>query len=166
MLTLILMRHAEAQNPLDSDDHARRLTPRGVSQAKIAAELLKGWGITPELVICSDAERAVETANIVSDSLSYGDKGILKVPFLYKSYTTQELVDCFADCVDGSKESGAECVLCVAHNPDLSYRADALMSEPLPVAFPTAGVLVLGFEAERWCDISARSAFVLRSSFL
>ncbi len=160
------MRHAEAQNPLDSDDHARRLTAHGVSQVKIAAELLKGWGITPEVVICSDAERAVETANILCESLTSGNKGILQVPFLYHSYTTQELVDCFAGYADGSKESGAECILCVGHNPDLSYRADALMSDPLPVAFPTAGVLVLGFEAERWRDISARSAFVLRSSFL
>lgn len=165
MLTLILMRHAEAQTPFDLDDRARRLTVRGASQAKIAAELMTGWGIAPELTICSDAKRAVETADIVCESLKSGCKDILKVPFLYQSYTTQDLVDCFADHADGSKEPGAECVLCVGHNPDLSYRADALMSEPLPVAFPTAGVLVLGFEAERWRDISARSAFVLRSSF-
>ncbi len=160
------MRHAEAQTPLGIDDHARRLTGHGAEQAKKAACILSGWGVMPEVMVCSDAARAVETSRIVLDALKSECDSVLQLPFLYQSYTTQELIDGLAAAVQDSNKPGAECVMCVGHNPDLSYRADALMAEPLPAAFPTSGVLVLGFDAERWSDITARSAFVLRSSFL
>lgn len=166
MLTLILMRHAEAQLSSDCDDHERRLTPRGVSQAQYAAKLLSGWGIAPDVTLCSDAKRALETVDTMLSTLNVAGSSVRSMPFLYQSYTTQVLVDNLAAVAEEFGSANTDCLLCVGHNPDLSYRADALMSEPLPVAFPTSGVLVLGFDVERWRDVSARSAVVLRSSFL
>ena len=163
MLTLILMRHAEAGSA--SSDYERKLSSRGQTQAAKVGELIRGWGLCPDLVISSGVKRTVETADIVSSAFTVPPLRTVETS-LYESYTTQHLLDVMAKYGDYSSENAANCILVVAHNPDISYRADALMNEPLPVGFPTAGVVALIFDADRWTDVSARSGSLLRSSFL
>lgn len=79
---------------------------------------------------------------------------------LYDSYTTQEFIDCIASNAIGDN------LLVVAHNPDITYKASNLSVQPLPAAFPTAGILILDFDVVSWSDISARSGIMSFSNFL
>ncbi len=62
MSTLHLLRHAEAQwqAPGPGGDHARRLSARGIVQARGVGEHLRGAGI--ELILASSATRTMQTA--------------------------------------------------------------------------------------------------------
>ncbi|MBQ2321382.1 MAG: histidine phosphatase family protein [Bacteroidales bacterium] len=159
MLTLVLVRHGEAGYG-DGEDFERRLTARGKNQALNASLLLKGWGISPEIFIASDAVRAKETAQIMAEQVSER-KTIVYEHFLYEAYTTDELLGCLSQKAQESKT-----VALVAHNPDITYKASNLAAEALPCSFPTAGLLVLQFEDDDWANVSARSGRIAYSSFL
>jgi len=60
---LVLVRHAktEQQGPPAEGDHGRRLTTRGVSDARAAGRWLHEEGLVPHLVLCSTAMRAEQT---------------------------------------------------------------------------------------------------------
>lgn len=166
MLTLILVRHAEALSSFDASDHERKLTPRGEAQAVAAGLALNSWGITPSLCLSSDARRAVKTAELATKACGLMPSDMIFSAKLYQSYTTQQLIDNVASAVENhGAVSDADCVMVVGHNPDISYRADALSREPLPTSFPTAGVLALLFDADNWRNVSARSGSVLRTTF-
>lgn len=163
MLTLIIVRHGEATPFSEKGDHGRELTRRGQSQAEAAGNLIKGWGMTPSLCISSDAIRAKQTAARVTDVCGIPQGRVVYSNDLYLSYTTQELIDMVAREAD---PKDADCVVVVGHNPDVTYKADALSREPLAAAFPTAGVVAMIFDVDNWADVSARSGTIIRSSFL
>ncbi len=62
MSTLHLLRHAEAQwqAPGPGGDHARRLSARGVQQARGVGAHLRGAGVS--LILASSATRTLQTA--------------------------------------------------------------------------------------------------------
>lgn len=164
MLTLIIVRHGEASPFSDLGDHGRELTSRGHKQATAAGENIKAWGFAPSLCLCSDAARARQTAAHVVEACGLRQGRVVYSKMLYSSYTTQELIDAVAS--EASGIDGCDCVVVVGHNPDVTYKADALSHEPLPVAFPTAGVVALLFDVDNWADVGARSGTIIRSSFL
>ena len=63
MTTFIFVRHGNTNKPVDknADDLARTLTDKGREQARALGDTLKG--LKPDSVICSEAPRAVQTAN-------------------------------------------------------------------------------------------------------
>lgn len=165
MLILILARHAEASIISENGDHGRELSGRGLSQAAAAGETIKGWGLTPSICVSSDARRAVQTAGRIAEACGISQSHVVFTNRLYQSYTTQEFLELVASAVAKSGAPEADCVLVVGHNPDVTYKADALSREPLKAAFPTAGVIALLFDADDWSAVSARTGTILRSSF-
>ncbi len=158
MLRLALMRHGEAAFS-NGDDHDRPLTDRGIAQANSAALLLSQCGFAPTSILSSDAKRTRQTTQCIVDNLNVSAP-IVYNPMLYDSYTTQEFIDCIASSAVGQN------LLVVAHNPDITYKASNLSAQPLPAAFPTAGILILDFNVVSWSDISARTGFISFSNFL
>lgn len=61
MRTLILWRHAKAEDDHPGGDHARPLTARGTADAARVAAALKAAGHTPDLVLLSDSARTEGT---------------------------------------------------------------------------------------------------------
>lgn len=165
MLALILARHAEAPIISENGDHGRELSGRGLVQAAAAGEAIKGWGFSPSLCVSSDVRRAAQTAERIAETCGISQGCVVYTNRLYESYTTQELVELVASSVAKSRVPDADCVVVVGHNPDVTYKADALSREPLKAAFPTAGVVALLFDADDWSEVSARSGSILRSSF-
>lgn len=165
MLTLILARHAEASVLSENGDHSRELSGRGLVQAVAAGETIKGWGFTPSLCVSSDARRAAQTAGRIAETCGISQGCVVYANRLYESYTTQEFVEIVASAVAKSREPDADCVVVVGHNPDVTYKADALSRVPLKAAFPTAGVVALLFDVDDWSELSARAGTILRSSF-
>jgi phosphohistidine phosphatase len=59
--TLVLMRHAKAEQVPGRPDHDRGLTERGVTDARAAGTWLHAQGLVAELVICSTSVRTRQT---------------------------------------------------------------------------------------------------------
>ena len=72
MKNLILIRHAKSSwdNPWQ-DDHDRPLAERGLRDAPRMAKRLKQKGIFPDIMLSSTALRAIETAKITAQELSF-----------------------------------------------------------------------------------------------
>ena len=73
MKTLIILRHAEADNPSPGNsDFERSLTELGRQQAGRQGEFLRQSGVTVERVIASSARRVQETAGAVCAACGNG----------------------------------------------------------------------------------------------
>jgi len=59
--TLVLVRHAKSSWELDVDDHERPLSSRGRRDGVALGRLLHSAGLSPDLVLCSAAERTRQT---------------------------------------------------------------------------------------------------------
>ena len=158
MLTLVLMRHGQASFDA-SDDFSRRLSNVGRAQVLSVAQCLLAQDVKPDLIISSDAPRALSSADILTSVLCPTRR--LSSHLLYSEHTTQQ----FLDLISSSSVLSDKCVAVVAHNPDISYRAIRLSKSFSAVSFPTAGVVVLSFDAVSWSDVQPASADLLWCSF-
>ena len=78
MKRLLIMRHAKSSwKDSDLTDHERPLKKRGKNDAHQMGKLLKSKKIVPDMIICSTAQRAKETAELLADAMKYKDKIIL-----------------------------------------------------------------------------------------
>src|SRR6185295_11944842 len=113
MKTLLVLRHAKSSwnNPA-LDDHERGLNKRGRRDAPRMGELVREYGLTPDVVISSDAVRARLTAEAVAEAARYTGE-ILLDPRLYLA--------CPADILSrlSALRKNAETVMIVGHNPGL-----------------------------------------------
>ncbi len=67
---LVLWRHGEAEPAAGGDDRARRLTRRGLQQARVAARQIAALSPPPGVLVYSSAPRAAETAACAAEALA------------------------------------------------------------------------------------------------
>ena len=121
---LTLMRHGQAAlAPPRATDHQRQLTEVGVRQTRALGKQLALERLLPDLVISSDAERAVLTArNLLAGA---GETR----PLLLLS----DLYDCNSDeflaIVEEVADYSAAHVLVVGHNPSIAIVAEQLATQ-------------------------------------
>ncbi len=71
-MKLILIRHAEAiERGADIIDACRYLTPAGREFFRKTARTMRDHGVIPDLILTSPLLRAVQTADILAESLAY-----------------------------------------------------------------------------------------------
>lgn len=124
---LLIVRHAKsAWDTNSASDFERPLAARGLKDAPRMGAWLKEQGTIPDLVICSPAERAKQTAHIICKFLDYKKKKIQWEPKVYGA-GLEELEEVLADA---PKE--AQRVMLVGHNPGLEFLAIHLGGAPNP----------------------------------
>jgi phosphohistidine phosphatase len=166
MKTLYLLRHAKsAWNDDSLADHDRPLAPRGARAAKLIGRQLRKEAFRADCILCSTARRAMDTLEIVTAQLD-GDALEMPVHQERELYLTGEraLLERLRRLPDK-----VDTVMLVGHNPDLHYLAQKLAGDgakedlrSLAAKFPTAGLAVLEFPAERWSDIGPRAGKLTR----
>jgi phosphohistidine phosphatase len=138
---LIVMRHAKSawDTPAPSD-HERPLSSRGRRDApRVAKELCKrGWA--PELVVSSDATRARETWQRMSDAFDEVEARLL--PELYMAG-----LDAVRAAL-GDVPPTTSTVMVVGHNPGWEELVERLTQ--VQVRMTTANAALLGIEASSW----------------
>jgi len=117
---LIVMRHAKAQSTA-ADDHERRLTDRGETDARAAGEWLVAAGWRPDLLLVSSAARARQTAELVATALGSAPE-VVVIDELYDA-DAPEVVRICAERVGADVGSAAV----VGHNPTMVELALLLM---------------------------------------
>ena len=132
------MRHAYAVSAADfyGSDHDRPLSPKGVEAAKLLARELSASVPPPDVVLVSDAVRALETLKHLKDII--GEETDVK--------EIKELYDCSAGqlyniILENQKERGH--LLIVGHNPAVSQLYSMLSGEYTALAPAQSRTLIL-----------------------
>ncbi|AMR27796.1 phosphohistidine phosphatase [Hymenobacter psoromatis] len=153
MRTLYLMRHAKSSWSFDElSDQERPLNDRGRDDAPRMGKALAGRRIVPDLIVSSPAVRAMSTAVLVARELKYSSANIVVEPDIY-----QADVDTLLAVIRGLPDT-APAVLLTGHNPTLTDVANHLSPSPLSGEMPTAAVICLRFQTEKWVDIVPQNA--------
>ncbi|MEV0228502.1 histidine phosphatase family protein [Nonomuraea sp. NPDC050786] len=115
MRTLIVLRHAKADQILGLADRERPLTGRGERDAKRAGDEIRAAGLAPDVVLCSPALRTRRTAE-----LAFPEVEISYERDIYEAYPEDLL-----EVVRRTDPELSTVVLC-GHNPGVHELALAL----------------------------------------
>ncbi len=141
-MNLYLVRHGDAEKTQPGKrDEERKLLKEGREQVKAAAE---GWQyiITKLDLICSSPyKRAMETAEVIAQTFEY-DKEIVKDKSLGAGCFTKDLITLV-------NSLGAENIMVVGHQPDLSEHVSNLISSSgALVDFKKAAIAKISFNGK------------------
>ena len=145
MKRLLIMRHAKSSwADTGIDDWMRPLNDRGRRDAPRAGEWLRERGLTPDLIVTSDAVRARATAEAVAQACGYGGEAI-KEPSLYHA-TPENVIEVVARASDTARS-----LLIVGHNPGFEDLVSRLSGESHTM--PTAALFVFDVPIKSWSEM-------------
>jgi phosphohistidine phosphatase len=146
MKTLLVLRHAKSSwNDPELDDHERPLNERGRRDGPRMGELVREYGLIPDIVISSDAVRARLTAEAVAEAARYAGE-ILLDPHLYMASPAGILSRL------RTVREDAETVMIIGHNPGLEELVEQLTGERQDL--PTAALAHVVLEIDQWRDLT------------
>jgi phosphohistidine phosphatase len=142
---IVLVRHATAveTGPRGSDFH-RRLKKRGRREAAIMADATAARVGTPDLMISSPADRAIETARAFADRCGYPQARIEQREELYGGLLPEEFLRIVNDVDDVYSV-----VMLFGHDPSFSEFASFLVPG-FSDSIPKAGVVVIDATGKTW----------------
>ena len=150
---LILIRHAKSNwsDPF-ADDHARVLNDRGRASAPAIGSWMAKNDYSPDVVLCSDANRTTETADLILQQLAPQPALRLSAQIYHAApMTLLELI----------QRETADSLALIGHNPGIGMLANMLVAAvPHHTRFsdyPTCATAVIDFEINDWRAISPRS---------
>ncbi len=145
---LFLYRHAEAAPGHSSDgDRDRELTSKGISHANQMGSYLIASNFSVDHIFTSTALRAHQTAAITAEAMKMDTSAIALEEDLYNA-TTRTFFE-FIGKLDSSRNK----VMCVGHNPTITYLAEYLTRESIGDIVP-AGIVIIKFELASWNEVS------------
>ena len=146
MKTLLVLRHAKSSwSDPALDDHERPLNKRGRRDGPRMGQLVREYGLIPDVVISSNAVRARLTAEAVVEAARYAGQ-ILLDPHLYMASAGDILSRLRA------VREKAETVMIVGHNPGLEELVAQLTGERQDL--PTAALAQIVLPIHRWRDLT------------
>lgn len=127
-MRVYLVRHAESIDRIGTmPDSARYLTARGRAAFRETAARFRETGATPAFLFASPCVRAVQTAEILSETVRY-DGAVIVAPQLAPGFDMDGLNAVLDEC------AGAREVALVGHEPDLGRVLTLLLSLKTPYA--------------------------------
>ncbi len=150
MKTLLLVRHAKSDWPVDVEDFDRPLNEVGIINAPKMARLLKDKSVEIDTFISSPAQRALHTCELFSEVFA-------------KPYSTDKTLynpreSNFENLIYGLDDS-INSVALFSHNNGISNFANSLTDEI--VNLPTSGVVAYQIDCDKWSDFEmAKKTFL------
>ena len=139
------MRHAKSSwKDSNIADHKRPLKKRGKNDAKRMGKLLKSKKIIPDLIICSTAKRAQQTADHLIESMKYKNE-IVFTDALYMA-EPKDILTAIADHAQEQKT-----VLIIGHNPGSEALLQILTGKV--ESLPTASIAYTTAKIDKWKNI-------------
>lgn len=151
MKQVIIVRHGKAVPYGYDDDFTRDLRERGKSDAKLVSQELNKKGITPDQMISSPAKRAIKTARIFAENLSFNKKDIVEIEDIYGGLTTSEFIELIKKLPEEK-----ETVFFFGHNPGFYYFVSNLL-ENFYGDMPTTSTVGINFNIDSWNKVEART---------
>jgi phosphohistidine phosphatase len=148
MKSLTLFRHAKTERDSDSGrDFDRRLNDRGRSDAARMGEELQALNLGFDLILCSPATRAAETAQLAGISPRYDER-------IYDASAGQLL-----DIVRKADASIGR-LLMIGHNPGFERLASLLSGSSLDM--PTGSLAEIEFPVDNWAEVARGGGKLVR----
>lgn len=145
---LYLLRHAQsAEKQHGQADIDRPLTRLGMKQSLLIANYFTRQKTFPDMIMSSIADRAKATATLIAEKLGYESDRILHYDELYEASTRT-----FFEFVS-RLEYNLHHVLCVGHNPAISYLAEYLTKAEIGEMVP-AGMAIIQLNVDSWKEVS------------
>ena len=146
MKTLLVLRHAKSSwSDSALDDHERTLNQRGLRDGPRMGKLVREHGLTPDVIISSDAVRARLTAAAVAQAAGYR-QDIRFEEALYAASAADILA-----VLRTVTQATAGTVMIVGHNPGLEELVAQLTGEQPDL--PTAALAQIVLPIDRWRDL-------------
>ena len=160
--TLVLLRHAKAQQQGWDNDHERELTGRGRRDATAAGHWLVEHGIGADEVLCSTSERTQQTTESVWAS-GCPETEVHLDRRIYLA-TPERLLEVIHEA-----DEDADVLMVVGHAPGIPSLAELLCDgegsveghRKMAEGFPTSAVAVLHYSG-RWADLGFGDASLER----
>lgn len=148
--TLVLLRHAKSSwKDQTLGDFARPLAPRGRRAAPVIAQHLAATCPPPDLVLCSPAQRTLETWFHLAPHFPKVRVEMEPALYLADKATLLQALQGLPDTVG--------CSLIIGHNPGLEELANALCGsgqerdrKRMRAKFPTAAFAEIAIPADAW----------------
>lgn len=154
-LVLTLLRHAKSSwDEPGLADVMRPLNERGSKDAPEMGRRMRKSGVRPDLIVSSQATRALHTARIIAARIVYPEKDILEDGGIYTA-SADELLEFVRGLPDEKSD-----VMLVGHNPAFTDLANFFI-RPALENVPTCGMVRLALKARRWRDIKPKKASLL-----
>lgn len=142
MKTLLLLRHAKSSwNDPGIADFDRPLNERGLRAAPLVGRFMRERKLRPDLVICSPAARARETASLVIKAA--GLDAPLRFDERIYDATPARLFEIVSQIEDAASEA-----LLIGHNPGFEQLLERLTGEARRMATATLAFITL--DIEKW----------------
>ena len=152
MKTLYLVRHAKAvSSEFGIDDFKRALSSQGVDDAEAMGERLRQKGISPDFIVSSPTDRALETAHIFAQHLNYPFRQVALHEEIYEQ-GVEEVKSLIAQL-----NNAYNTVMLFGHEPTLSQLASLFLKDTEAIELRTTGVIGISFEIERWQEIDKKA---------
>ena len=155
---LVLMRHAKTEATNKDGDEERELTDKGRKHSKKVAKALKSMDLFPDLIACSGATRARQTAERLLKV--FGDKPEIA----YRQSLYEPGMQSYIDEILGAPGK-TRILMIVGHEPTMSSLAQWLSSgeskraflDAVKLGFSPASVAILGSDKpfDQW-DIDSQ----------
>lgn len=147
MKTLLLARHGKAEkSEYGIYDFKRKLVERGKNDVlKVAQEL--STILSPEQIISSPAERAIQTAKIFAKTFSIDKKEIIEIESIYEANMSTLLK------VINDINNKFKVVLLIGHNPAFEFAIEYLSNVSIG-HLPTSGLAIIDFDIDDWGMVS------------
>lgn len=152
---LTLLRHAKsAWGDAALKDHDRTLNERGERDAPVMGQRLRSRSARPTLILTSPAVRARRTAQIIAREIGYPAEFLQREDDLYLA-SADGIIE-----VLGRQETSFRDVFVCGHNPGMTDLANRLTGAGID-NIPTAGIVVIGLDLERWTDLNGAAGELL-----
>lgn len=149
MKTLYLLRHAKSSWKDPSlQDFDRPLNGHGREAAPLVGQLIRQRRLGIDLVLCSPAARARQTAALVKDAAG------LSAELLFDERIYEADVARLLEVVTQAAESAAALLL-VGHNPGMEELLTFLTGEERRM--PTAALACVSLDLEKWNKVRERA---------
>lgn len=147
----MIIRHGKSSWDQEGlDDIDRPLAKRGIRNAGEMAERLMAVKLVPQLILSSPANRARNTALIMLKSWGVGPEHLQIHDPLYMASPSE-----IEQVVSGVSAEIRNLAI-FGHNPSFTLYANQFLELPLE-NLPTAGVVVVTLESEKWGGIRRKN---------
>lgn len=144
MKTLLLMRHAKSSwKDTGLADYERPLKKRGKKDSARVAKHLAKKDLVPQLILCSSAKRARQTAKILMDECDYQ----VDIEYLDSFYMAEPGI--FYETLKTVPD--VHSVMLIGHNPGLETLLQLLNRKI--ASLPTAALACLSLQIDSWQDL-------------
>ena len=143
MKTLVIIRHAKAEQIFSLNDFERSLNDRGKADAPVMAKRLHKK-LKIDAIVSSPAKRTKKTAEFFADANGIDEKDIIYLSALYQAPSSVffEVLEALDDRFDS--------VAIIAHNPGITNFATQLAPDAELNNMPTCAVFAVKADVERW----------------